>query len=66
MPEIGERHQEPGEALPSQWTGDAWTPVCPVDDVPLLDRQWEGVLGWLACQVCGKRYNELAEMARQQ
>lgn len=58
-------------ALANEWTGTAWTPVCPVDDVPLLDRQWEpieggGGLGWLACQVCGRRHSELADLAERQ
>jgi hypothetical protein len=66
MPTVGERHQEPGMVLANEWTGEAWTSVCPVDDVPMLDRQWEGELGWLACQVCGRRHNELADMARVQ
>ena len=61
MPVLGERYQEPGEALPSEWTGKAWAPMCPVDDVPMggLDEQ-----GWLCCQECWRRYNDLADLAR--
>lgn len=63
MPTVGERYQEPDMPLANEWTGQAWTSVCPVDDAPLSD--WDGE-GWLCCQVCGRRHNELAEIARQQ
>jgi hypothetical protein len=61
MPTVGERHQAPGAALPSEWTGTAWTPVCPVDDVPMGGRDEQG---WLCCQECWQRYDVLADLAR--
>ncbi|MEU4558452.1 hypothetical protein AB0F72_08680 [Actinoplanes sp. NPDC023936] len=60
MPQVGDRHQ-PG-ALPLEWTGEAWTSVCPIDEVPLTG---EDEKGRLCCTVCGRRHDELAEMAKQ-
>lgn len=53
----GDRHDD-GDSL-TEWTGTAWTSVCPVDDVPLVDRD---DAGWLCCGVCGRRATELAEV----
>jgi hypothetical protein len=63
MPAVGERYQEPDMVLANEWTGDAWTSVCPDDEVALTARD-EG--GWLICPVCRRRHNDLAEQARRE
>jgi hypothetical protein len=55
----GARHAHP-DSLDTEWTGAAWTIVCPVDDVAVVGRQ--GLV--LACQECGRTYKELFEVAR--
>jgi hypothetical protein len=55
MPAVGDRHDD-GIGWVQEWTGDAWAPVCPTDDVPMSGRDDQG---WLRCDVCGKRTFEM-------
>jgi len=44
---------QPGDRVDGlEWIGDTWTPVCPVDDVAMVDRDEQG---WLCCGRCGVR-----------
>lgn len=63
MPKLGERYQNPGMLLANEWTGSAWTSVCPNDEVALTERDDDG---WLICPVCGRRHHDLAEQARRE
>lgn len=56
-PTVGDRDRPGGGSLDLEWTGDAWTPVCPADDVPMDTRDGDG---WLCCQVCHVRAVDLA------
>jgi hypothetical protein len=52
-PRIGSRYNDqPGTTRVLEWTGEAWTPVCPTDDVAMKIRDAEG---WLVCHICGVR-----------
>lgn len=62
MPDLGERLRQPGFALDLEWTGVAWTSVCPVDDVALTVRDDQGRS---SCPACGRWHNELADLAKQ-
>lgn len=48
-PKVGDRNHD-GRTL--EWTGDAWAPVCSVDDIPMTGHD---EIGWLCCSVCGLR-----------
>lgn len=60
MPEVGERHQAAGLEKWMEWTGDAWTAVCPTDDVALTARDDEGQL---ICPTCRRRWHVIVEAA---
>lgn len=51
----GDRHWHIGGS-DSEWTGDAWTVVCPVDDLPMTARDGQG---WLVCGVCGMKSTQV-------
>lgn len=44
-----------------EWTGTAWTVVCPVDDVPMTE--YNGAAE-LSCGTCGRSYIEIIKEAR--
>jgi len=47
--QIGDRHWGVGWR-DQVWTGEVWTLVCPVDDLPMSGRD---DTGYLCCAVCG-------------
>lgn len=49
--QIGDRHSE-GRGTFLEWTGEAWTRVCPDCDTPMAGQDADG---WLACDLCGLR-----------
>lgn len=55
LPKPGDRHDG------MEWTGDAWTVVCPVDDVAMTEHDASGKL---CCAVCGVSYLEFVRRSR--
>lgn len=54
MPRLGDRYQEAGLEKVMEWIGDAWTAVCPDDDVALTARDDDGEL---ICPSCRRRWH---------
>lgn len=53
---------QPGDRYDGmEWTGDAWTAVCPVDDVPMTEYNAQGEL---ACPTCGVSFLEYGRASR--
>lgn len=50
----GDRHDDSDRLL--EWTGQVWTPVCPVDDVAM--GAYDDA-GFLCCLACGMRASDL-------
>jgi hypothetical protein len=53
----GDRHWQIGER-DTEWTGRAWTLVCPSCDVPMVGRTGAG---WLCCDRCGLMHDQVPE-----
>jgi hypothetical protein len=52
MPKVGDRDDNPGGSFVLEWTGSTWAPVCPADNVAMVEHD---VQGWLCCGTCGAR-----------
>lgn len=56
--QVGDRHVEKGRVVDELTADGTWSPVCPVDDVPLTAKN---TLGWLVCPKCLRARHELVE-----
>ena len=56
MPRAGDRIQESGLDKWMEWDGEAWTAVCPFDDVALTPRDGDGQ--WV-CPVCERPWRDI-------